>query len=383
MERAQVVVVGGGIIGAAIAYNLAKKGLKDVVVLEKELFFGSESTAKCAGGIRAQFTTAVNVQLSLASIKLFERFSEEMGVPVDYKQVGYLFLSTTEADWDRARAAASFQRTLGVPVETVTPDRIRDICPELELADVFGGHFCPIDGLGDPHGFLQGYLKAARELGVSIQTQRPVTGFETAGDRVTVVKTATGDISTDQVILAAGAWTGMVGRMLGVPLPIVPVRRQIATCAPMPWVDWNWPMMVDNGSGVYMHPESGGLLMGMANKAEPPGFNTTVDEAFTMSIIEAAFNRMPRLEEAQILASWAGLYEVTPDHHPILGRLPQYSNAIVAAGFSGHGFMHAPACGQVIAELAMGETPSIDLSPLNLERFEGEASRGRDEAMVI
>lgn len=383
MERAQVVVIGGGIIGAAIAYHLAKSGMQEVVLLDKELFFGKESTAKCAGGIRAQFSTSVNVQLSLASIPQFERFAEEMGVEVDFRQVGYLFMATSPEQWERSQAAAAFQRAHGVPVELLGPDRIRDLCPELEVSDVLGGNYCAIDGLADPHGFHQGYLKVARQLGVTIHPERPVTGFEVAGDRVLAVKTPQGDIACDQVILASGAWTGELGKLLGVDIPIVPIRRQIVTTAPMDWVDMRWPMMVDNGSGIYMHPESNGMLLGLANKAEQPAFNTNVDEAFTVEIVEAAIARIPRLEESAVAASWAGLYEVTPDHHPILGPLPQFRNAIVAAGFSGHGFMHAPACGEVIAAMAMGQAPAIDVSSLSIERFAGEEAMGVEEVMVI
>ncbi|MNX77793.1 4-methylaminobutanoate oxidase (formaldehyde-forming) [compost metagenome] len=383
MERAQAVIIGGGIIGASIAYHLARKGMKDVVLLEKELFFGKESTAKCAGGIRAQFSTEVNIKLSLESIKHFERFAEEMGADVEFRQVGYLFMSTTPEAWDRSQKAAAFQRSHGVPVELLGPDRIKDLCPELEVSDVLGGNFCALDGLADPHGFHQAYLKAARSLGVTIHVERPVIGFETAGDRVVAVKTSKGDIACDTVIMASGAWTGELGRSLGIDIPIVPVRRQIVTTAPLPWIDPRWPMMVDNGTGLYMHPESGGLLLGMANKAEPAAFNTNVDEAFTMEIVEAAFMRIPRLEEASINAAWAGLYEVTPDHHPILGHLPSFRNAIVAAGFSGHGFMHAPACGGVIAELALGESLSIDIAPLGIERFAAAEGQGQEEVMVI
>lgn len=383
MERAQVVIVGGGIIGAAIAYSLAKQGLKEIVLLEKEMFFGSESTAKCAGGIRAQFGTALNIQLSLESIKLFEAFAADMGVPADFRQVGYMFLSTSPGEWARAQANAAFQQAHGVPVELLGPARIQELCPALELGDVMGGNFCSLDGLADPHGFLQGYFKVARDLGVKVHIERPVTGFEVAGNRITAVKTPQGDIHCDQVILSAGAWTGELGKMLGIDIPIVPVRRQIVTSSPMPWIDPDWPMMVDLGTGLYMHPESRGLLMGMANKTEPPGFNTTVDEAFTMEIAEAAFKRMPRLEEASIASSWAGLYEVTPDHNPILGRLPQFPNVIVAAGFSGHGFMHAPACGALIAELALNQIPHLDISGLGIERFLTQHSPASEELMVI
>lgn len=383
MERAQAVVIGGGIIGASIAYHLAREGMQEVVLLDKELFFGKESTAKCAGGIRAQFSTPVNIHLSMASIPRFERFAEEMGAEVDFRQVGYLFLSTSPEQWERSRAAAAFQREHGVPVELLPPDRIRDLCPELEVSDVLGGNFCAIDALADPHGYHQGYLKAARRLGVTIHPERPVTGFEVAGDRILAVKTPAGDISCDQVILAAGAWTGELGRMLGVDVPIVPVRRQIVTTAPMDWVDARWPMMVDNGTGIYMHPESKGMLLGMANKTEPPGYNTNVDEAFIVEMVEAAMARIPALEEAAISASWAGLYEVTPDHHPILGALPQFRNALVAAGFSGHGFMHAPAAGEVVADLAHGKAPRIDVSSLAIERFDRAGAPGHEELMVI
>ncbi len=380
-ERAEVVIVGGGIIGASIAYHLAARGIKDVVLLERELFFGAESTAKCAGGIRAQFTTPVNIQLSLLSIERFAAFSEEMGLPVDFRQVGYMFMSTTPANWETAKKNAEFQRRWGVPVEALSPDRIKEMVPVLETSDLIGAHFCPIDGLGDPHGFLQGYIKAARKLGVRILNQRPVTGFVTENDRITAVKTPQGNISTGLVINAAGAWAGQLGKLLGLDIPILPVRRQIATTDAMSWIDPRWPMMVDNGSGVYMHPEGSGLLMGMANKAEPPGFNTNLDEDFTSEIVMAAIHRIPRLEEGRVATAWAGLYEVTPDHHPIIGMHPEVSNLLIAAGFSGHGFMHAPATGQVVSELVLDGKPSIDLSALRIERFSENVAV--DELMVI
>jgi sarcosine oxidase subunit beta len=381
MERAEVVIIGGGIIGAAIAYHLAKRGVRDVVLLERDLFFGAESTAKCAGGIRAQFTTPVNIQLSLLSIRHFERFSEEMDLPVDFRQVGYMFMSPTPENWEVAKRNAELQRRWGVPVEALSPDRIQEMVPALDTSDLVGAHFCPIDGLGDPHGFLQGYLKAARRLGAQILNQRPVTGFVTEGGRITAVRTPQGDLATPLVINAAGAWAGTLGKLAGVDIPVVPVRRHIATTDAMTWIDPRWPMMVDNGSGVYMHPEGSGLLMGLANKAEPPGFNTNLDEDFIGEIVMAAIARMPRLEEGRVATSWAGLYEVTPDHHPIIGYHPELPNMLIAAGFSGHGFMHAPATGQLVTELILDGQPSIDLSALRLERF--RESHTVDELMVI
>ncbi|MNK67050.1 4-methylaminobutanoate oxidase (formaldehyde-forming) [compost metagenome] len=381
MERAEVVIVGGGIIGASIAYHLAKRGVKDVVLLERELFFGAESTAKCAGGIRAQFTTPINIQLSLLSIKHFETFSEEMGLPVDFRQVGYMFMSPSAENWELAKQNAELQRRWGVPVEALTPDRVKERVPELETGDLVGAHFCPIDGLGDPHGFLQGYLKVARQLGVRVLNQRPVTGFVTENGRITAVETPQGTLSAGLVINAAGAWAGQLGKLLGVDIPVVPVRRHIATTSAMPWIDPSWPMMIDNGSGVYMHPEGSGLLMGLANKAEPAAFNTNLDEDFIGEIVMAAIARMPRLEEGSVASAWAGLYEVTPDHHAIIGYHPEVSNLIVAAGFSGHGFMQAPATGQLVAELILDGKPSIDLSPLRIERF--SENHAVHELMVI
>lgn len=382
MERAEVVIVGGGIIGAAIAYHLAKRGVKDVVLLERERFFGAESTAKCAGGIRSQFGTPINIQLSLLSIQHFERFSEEMGLPVDFRQVGYMFMSPTAENWERARKTADLQRRHGVPVVELTPDRIKEMVPALETSDLVGAHFCAIDGLADPHGFLQGYLKVARQLGAKAFNQRPVTGFQTTEDgRITAVETPQGPISTSLVINAAGAWAGQLGKLLGIEIPIVPVRRHITTTDAMPWIDPQWPMMIDNGTGVYMHPEGAGLLMGLANPNEPPAFNTNVDEDFIGEIVMAAIARIPRLEEGQIATSWAGLYEVTPDHHAIIGYHPEVKNLLIAAGFSGHGFMQAPATGQLVAELIVDGKPSIDLTPLRFERF--SENHAIEEMMVI
>lgn len=383
MERAEVVIIGGGIIGASIAYHLAVRGLSDIVLLEKELFFGAESTGKCAGGIRAQFTTPVNIRLSLASVARFERFSEEMGVPVAFNQVGYMFMSTTPEQWQAAQRNAELQRSLGVPVESLTPEQVHDRVPELRTDDVVGATFCGKDGIGDPHEFLQGYVKRNRELGVKVFTQRPATGLLVEHGRVSGVETSSGTISTPVVVNAAGAWAAKIGKMAGVEIPIEPVRRHIATTAPLPFVPPTYPMMVDNGSGLYMHPESGGLLMGMAKRDEPPAYRTDVDDDFVMAIVEAAVSRMPALEAAEINAAWAGLYEVTPDHHPIFESHLEPKGLFTCAGFSGHGFMHAPAAGEVMAGLIVDGHGPIDVSELGLARFSSPDRKGREEVMVI
>ncbi len=383
METAEVVVVGGGIIGASIAYHLAARGMKDIVLLEKEMFFGAESTGKCAGGIRAQFTTPVNIRLSRRSVSKFECFGDEMGVPAIFHQVGYMFMSTSSAQWEHAQGNVALQRSLGLLVEILTADQVREMVPQLRTDDVVGATFCASDGIGDPHEFLQGYIKRNRELGVRVYNQRPVTGARLGNGRIAGVETSTGPIASPVVVNAAGAWAALIARMVGVELPIEPVRRHIATTAPLEFIKPTYPMMVDNGTGLYMHPESGGLLMGMAKRDEPAAYRSDVDEEFVMEIVGAAVDRMPDLEVAAINAAWAGLYEVTPDHHPIIGGHPEVQGLYTCAGFSGHGFMHAPAAGEVVAQLILDGQSDIDVSDLGMDRFAGPSKRGAQEVMVI
>jgi sarcosine oxidase subunit beta len=383
METAEVVIVGGGIIGASIAYHLAARGMKDVMLLEKEIFFGAESTGKCAGGIRAQFTTPVNIRLSMRSVGKFERFADEMGVPIVFHQVGYMFMSTTPAQWEAAQRNVALQRSLGLEVDLLTADQVTARVPELRADDIVGATFCATDGIGDPHEFLQGYLKRNRDLGVRVVNQRPVTGIRLENGRVTGVETSAGPVSTPVVVNAAGAWSPMVGKHVGLDLPIQPVRRHIATTAPLEFVKPTYPMMVDNGTGLYMHPESGGLLMGMAKRDEPPAYRTDVDEEFVMEIATAAVDRMPALEVAEINAAWAGLYEVTPDHHPIITAHDGVPGFYTCAGFSGHGFMHAPAAGEVVAQLILDGKSDIDVSVLGMARFATPEKHGVEEVMVI
>jgi sarcosine oxidase subunit beta len=381
METAEAVVVGGGIIGASIAYHLAAHGMTRVVLLEREKLFGADSTGKCAGGIRAQFTTPVNIALSLASMPRFVAFAEEMGVAAVFNQVGYTFMSTTQNNWQRMQRNVALQRSQGLAVDLLTPEQVRDRVPHLRTDDLLGATWCPTDGIADPNDFLLGYLKRARELGVRVETERGATDLILEGGKVAGIRTTRGDIATPHVINATGAWAAQVGRMVGLDLPIVPVRRHITTTGTLDWISSRDPMMVDNGSGLYMHPEGQGLLMGMARHDEPPAFRTDVDEDFVMAIVEAAIHRMPRLEDASIATSWAGLYEVTPDHHPILEAHAEVPGLVTCAGFSGHGFMHAPAAGEIVSQLVRGETPTLDITPLRTDRFQNQGLT--HEVMVI
>lgn len=374
MRTADVAIVGGGIMGCSIAYHLASLGMKNVVVLEREEFLGMGSTAKCAGGVRLQFSTAANVALSQWSIAALKRFEEEMGQSVDFRQNGYLFLLTREDDLDVFRGNAEKQREMGVPVEVISPDEARRIVPELVIDDLVGATFCAEDGLVNPHAIVQGYSKRARERGVRFVMETEVEQMEVKSGRITALVADGERWSIDGwVVNAAGPWAARVGQMANAPVPVDPYRRMGFTSQPLSWIPDSFPMLIDWGTGVYMHKESGGMLMGESDRDEPPSFNQQVDWEHLARVSEHAIRRVPRILEAQVRSSWAGLYEVTPDHNAILGLVPEIENFVCANGFSGHGMMHAPAVGQGLAELMMaGSARSIDLAPYSIERFRRE-----------
>ncbi len=363
-SRCEVAVIGGGIVGASIAYHLAKKGLTDVTVLERETDLGLGSTSKAAGGIRAQFASEINIELSRISIEHFERFPEEMGVEVVFHQVGYLWLATKEEEMTVFRRNVETQRKLGLDVQILSPEEIGKMAPYTRTRDLVGGTFHAKDGYAPPADYIQGYGKRARELGVSILFQSEVTGI-LPGEGV---QTKDGFIRAKHIICAAGAWSGKVGEMAGVEFPIQAVRRQCFVTQPID-LPHPIPMIVDFTSGIYLHSESGGLLIGKADKDEPPSYNETVDYRFLERIAELAMFRVPCLTEAEIKTGWGGLYGVTPDHHPIVGPIPEAPGLWCAAGFSGHGVMHAPATGQLLAEWIVDGRPSLDLAPLRHSRF--------------
>lgn len=370
-NAAPVVVIGAGCIGSAIAYHLGRRGVKGVVVLEKEPFAGAGSTAKAAGGIRAQFSTRINVEISKLSIAQYERFGDEMGVEPVFAQVGYLFLLSDPARWDAFQKQADMQRALGLPVETLTAAEVKARVPVLQVDDILGATFCGRDGLADPHIITQAYVSRARERGARFEFARPARGLVMENGRVRGVLTDTGTIDTPMVVNAAGPYAAEVAAWAGLEVPVVPLRRHCFTTEPLPFVNDSLPMIVDMGSGVYMHKESGGLLLGLANKDEPPGFNTSVDWDFLERVVEPAIHRIPALEAAEVSNGWAGLYETTPDHNAILGPPAAVGGLMLANGFSGHGLMHAPGVGQLISEWIVDGRPSLDLSPLRLERFKG------------
>jgi sarcosine oxidase subunit beta len=368
-RTASVVVIGAGCIGASIAYQLGRRGVKDVIVLEKEPFAGAGSTSKAAGGIRAQFSTPLNVQISMRSVERYARFAEEMETDPVYAPVGYLFLLSDERRWSEFQRQAAMQRALGLNVLTLTPEEAQARVPELNVDDVLGATFCPTDGLGLPHEVTQAYVTQARRRGVRFLMACAARGMVVERDRVRGVHTDAGTIAADWVVNAAGPYAREVASWAGVTLPVRPIRRHCFTTQPLPLGRDTLPMIVDMKSGVYLHRESGGVLLGLANPEEPEGFDTSVNWDLLERVVEPAVHRVPALEAAEISNAWAGLYETTPDHNAVLGPPAGRGGLMLANGFSGHGFMHAPAVGELIAEWIVDGHPSMDLSPLRLERF--------------
>ena len=379
---ADIVIVGGGVMGVSAAYHLARRGARDVVLLEREPFFGAESTAKCAGGVRCHFGTEINIRLSLLSLAAFERFEEETGYSAQLRRCGYLFVLTRPGDADAFKAKLPFWDGFGVRTEWLSGDEVRARLPLMRYPDAVAGVWGPDDGLADPGAVVQGYVSAASRLGARLLTGVEVTGIKAAGGRVEAVETAAGTIAARRVVNAAGAWAGLVGRMAGLDVPIVPVKRQIRVTAPVPEIPPDFPFVSDFAGSFYFHREGPGLLLGWSDPCQAPGFDQTLDEDSELVHLEASAGRLPLLERAGIARRWGGLYEVTPDHHPILGPVEGLDGFYMLAGFSGHGFMHGPAAGLLLAEEILdGRSRTLDLAPLRLERFARGA--GFDESLVL
>lgn len=369
-STAQVVVIGGGVMGASTAYHLALRGMRDVVLLESQSFFGQGATGKCAGGIRYQFSTAINIRLSQLSLPMLSRFEEETGQPIDLRYPGYLLLATTEENVAEFQRNIALQHSLGVPTEWLEADEVRRRIPQVRTDDVLAATYHKGDGLADPNGVVAGYISAGRRLGVRAFNDAPVTGIEVTSGHVTAVNTPLGRIACQVVVNAAGPWAGLVGELAGVPIPITPIRRQIVTTSPLPELDPNFPFVIDFAHSLYFHREGEGLLTGMSNPNQPAGFDESVDDDWELVHLEAAVERLPLLAKAGLQAHWAGLYEVTPDAHPIIGRVPDLEGFIVVAGYSGHGFMHGPIAGLLVTEMILdGRAHTLDISELAYERF--------------
>lgn len=368
MTTADVVIVGGGVIGASVAYHLSLRGTGRVIVLERDRL-GTGSTGKNAGGIRHTFSTEVNVRLSQLAVPRIEAFKDEMGIDPAFHQVGYLYLITAERDVLPFERSLALWARLGVPARRLTPLEAQAVFPEVRVDDVRFAVFCPTDGYADPHSILQGYVARARERGVEFREGAPARAIDVANGKVVAVRAGDERIECGTIVDAAGAWGAQIGAMAGLSLPISALRRHIFVTGPVPGLDHEYPLTIEFASGLYFHRESGGVLLGMADPADPPRFDDSVNWDFLPTVVEHALGRLPVLERATVKTGWAGFYEDTPDRHPILGRVNELSGFICAAGFSGHGLMHAPAAGELIAQVICGETPTVDIAPLRFERF--------------
>jgi sarcosine oxidase, subunit beta len=367
---ADIVIIGGGVMGASAAYHLAKHGMKNIVLLEKEEFFGTGATGRCAGGVRYQFSTEINVKLSQESLPMIERFKEETGQDVNYIQCGYLLVATNEQDAATFKRNVELQNSLGVPTQLLSGDEVRARLPLMKFDDAIAGTFNQKDGIVDPNGVVMGYVSAAQKMGVQAITNAEVTGITVSGGEVRSVQTSLGEVQTRMVLNAAGPWAGLIGQMAGVQLPIVPLRRQMFTTNPVKEVPEDFPFVIDFAQSLYFHREGEGLLIGMSNQNEKPGFDQNVDEDFELVNLETAIERMPLVERASRASHWAGLYEVTPDAHPIYGGTDM-KGFTVCTGFSGHGFMHGPVSGKLMSEYILdGSYSTLDVSMLDLKRFE-------------
>lgn len=368
--RASVVIVGGGVVGASIAFHLAEAGVPDVVLLERDTL-GAGSTSKAAGGVRAQFSDEVNILLGARSLAAFAAFGTRPGQEIDLRRVGYLFLLSSQEQADGFGAAVARQNALGVPSRIITPDEARDRCPLIGTDGLVAAAWSAQDGHCTPESVVLGYATAARRLGATIVTGCAVTAIDVANRAVTAVWTTKGRLPTSTVICAAGAWSAAVGELVGFPLPVVPYRRQVVFTGPVPGLDpaTPVPMTIDFGTTFYFHREGPGLLVGMSDPQERPGFRLERSDDWLPRLTDAIARRAPRVLDAGISGGWAGLYEVTPDHNALIGAAPDIDRFLYATGFSGHGFLQAPAVGEVIRDLYLGRRPPVDVTPLGVTRF--------------
>jgi sarcosine oxidase subunit beta len=377
MDR--VVIVGGGIVGISIAYHLAAGGHRDVVVLERGRI-GEATTAKATGGIRQQFSSTVNIELARAAVEYFVRFEALVGEPIVFRQHGYLFVTADPSTMDLLARSAALQADHSVPVHVLDPSDIAALAPGIHVDDLLGGTFCATDGSASPTDVCAAFARQARRLGVRILQDSPVDAIAAADQHLDVF-TPENVFAADVAINAAGPWAAAVGAMVGVDHPIEPHPRQVFAIRRPGWLDIDMPLTVDLDSGAYVHAEPGAVVVGGTDRDRPVAHEAIIDDSLLERLIAALVHRFHGLDDAEVMRGWVGLREMTPDDHALVGPVPEVPGYWVAAGFSGHGFMHAPVIGREVANWLLEGAPSIDLASLSPGRF--DAARPEDESYVF
>lgn len=376
-EIADAVIIGGGVIGASVAYHLAEKGCTNTVIVEREEEQGLGSTGRATGGVRAQFSTEINIRMSLYSIDFLRQFEEATGHPSGYDPRGYLFLATGEQELDALKRNLVRQRAAGLSnVSLVTPEEIRQRVPQLRVDDLYGGSFCQTDGFINPLSVMRGFTARAVERGVRVWLGTEVVGIDVHKGRVAEVTTTRGSIRTRTVICCAGAWAARVAGFAGIELPVTPLRRQLASVRAQALTPDELPMVIELSSGFHFRPDATAphtnILLAWPDPDERISFESEYDASFTGKVLAHARRRVPAWDNLSVDTERcrAGLYEMTPDHHAIIGETGEARGFYVVGGFSGHGVMHSPAAGRMAAEMILdGRAQLLDAAPLRAERF--------------
>ncbi len=367
-RSASAVVIGGGVIGTSVAFHLAEAGVRDVVLLDAGPL-GGGSSSKAAGGVRAMFSDRVNIELGRRSLEAFAEFGTRPGAEIDLHRAGYLFLLDDPDGVRSMTAAVAAQNELGVPSRMIDPDEAVALCPLVSAEGLLAAAYSPTDGHCTPEAVVQGYATGARRLGATLVPNCAVRAIDVTTGRIGGVVTERGRIATDTVVCAAGAWSGEVGALAGVDLPVTPLRRQILVTEPVAGLPDELPMTIDFSTSFYFHREGPGLLMGMSDPDEQPGFRLGRSDTWLPRLAEVIARRAPRLDGVGVRTGWAGLYEMTPDHNGLIGEAEEVSRFLYATGFSGHGFLMGPALGEVVRDLVLGRPPVVDVGALDVARL--------------
>lgn len=365
--RADVVVVGGGVMGTSIAFHLAEAGASVCLLERAELASGSTRCA--AGGVRAQFSDPLNIALGLRSLEAYERFGDRPGAEIDLVQVGYLFLLDRPEDVELFERSVVLQNALGLDSRIVSVREAQELCPLAGLECVLAATYCPREGHASPEAVVQGYAAGARAHGAAVVTRCAAREVVVRDGRVCRVETDLGPVETSVVVCTAGVWSSELVRPLGLDLPVWPVLREIAFTGPVAGLPPRIPLTIDFSTGFYFHREGPGVLFGMADPDQPPGLDIPTDPAWLERVLAVAERRLPALADMPIAGGWKGAYEVTPDANALVGEAERPSRLLYATGFSGHGFLQGPAIGEIVRDLVLEREPFVDIAPLSVERF--------------